>query len=648
MSRKANAITAPAGSGKTQKMAKHVATTPSGVVEIYTPTHRMGDAWRDSIKGYNPSKKVIVIKGREALDGNGTPLCAKHKLAAELSLKGLSVYPNLCRRSQGKGTAPSECPHYRQCAYIQQFGHADVYIYTHAHLPLERGELETWTPSSVVIDESFFQACLQTVTVPLSLLRDPGVPTKADALCADIHAHLAQHGLSRGLRKFLSFDNIGMLNEAREAVIRANNTKLKPGMAEADQAGFIRHAVSLYPLAVMLQHMAWAALSGHPIQAMDFDRETSTLTIHHRRNITRFDGEMNTKITLLDASASQLVIEPFFTVGTISPMHIPRRAVVTQCHSSRCSNASLIPTKHKSPARQDAAAVRLADVQTLINRLEARGLKVLVVGPSGITGNPGNDIPSLLTVRAGSDLAHFNALRGVDHWGKMDAVVLVGRNQPSAVDVENIARSLYWDSEQPLTLTGQWTTEQRGYRMAGGVTCVDVEVHVDPRVQAVLEQIREQESLQALDRLRLFRSSHSRPVYVLSNVVLDLDVHRLLDWHDLTHGTRLEQAGEALACGVLPLRPAWLSEQFPVLWKTEKAAKEDVSRARGWDEELKKAQNSNIDTIGKMSLFGYQHQYKYPSQRSWSWCLADSPDSVLVQQKLEKLLAESVQMKAAS
>jgi hypothetical protein len=644
MTQRATVIKGPCGSGKTQQMAEHIALHETGVVEVYQPTHRLGDEWKASILSYNPGKRVIVIKGREALDAQKQPLCIKHQLANQLSQKGLSVYPNLCRSSQGKGKAPLECDRYQHCAYVQQFGKADVYVYTHAHLPLKRGELETWKPSLVVVDESFFQSCLQKLDVPAALLLHPALPPNAAAICRDIYQHLTHNDLAVGVRRILSQSTLTALNEARAAVIKANKAKLLPTMGAVQQAPLIALAVSFHALIIFLQHLAWSALTNYRIQSLDFDATAQMLTVHHRRDITRFNSQATApRFVLLDASASQMVIEPFFTVGTIPPMHIDRKAVVTQCRSTRCSNTSLIPASQKAPARQQDAADRLHDVQVLIDRLEGRGLQVLVVGPSAITGNPTRNISSLLTVSPGSELAHFNAVRGVDHWKLLDAIVLIGRNQPPATSVEDIARALFWGSPNPLTLSGQWTTVDKGYRAPGEFSGVDVEVHADPRVQAVHEQMREEESLQAIDRLRLIYPTTVKRVFVLSNLVLDLEVHQLLDWHDITHGTRLEQAKEALACGVLPLRPKWLSDRFGALWSTEKSAKEDVTRTHG--EGFKKAHISNSISIGKLSPFGYYYQYKYPSQRHWSWCLADSPEPVLVRQQLTALLNEAVQVR---
>ena len=54
---------------------------------------------------------------------------------------------------------------------------------------------------------------------------------------------------------------------------------------------------------------------------------------------------------------------------------------------------------------------------------------------------------------------------------------------------------------------------------------VQVQVHPDWRAQLLLEQVREAESEQALDRLRLLRGEgKQRQVYVLSNVPLNVTV----------------------------------------------------------------------------------------------------------------------------
>ena len=99
-----------------------------------------------------------------------------------------------------------------------------------------------------------------------------------------------------------------------------------------------------------------------------------------------------------------------------------------------------------------------------------------------------------------------------------------------------------------------------------GRSCVVVDVHADPRCQAILEQIRERESEQAIDRLRLIHRERPARVILLSNVVLDIAVDRLVTWRGLMP-VRLAVAAARLD-GVLPLAPRWLTARFPDLWGT--------------------------------------------------------------------------------
>ena len=626
---------APAGMGKTQLAAEMIANS-NHIWEVYQPTHKLGDEWRDSILKYNPGKRVVVIKGRDALDVKGNPLCQRQTAAAQLTQAGLSVYPHLCRQSAGKGKAPVACPHYHTCAYIAQYQAADVYIYTHAHLPLTRSELETWQPHGVVIDESFFQSCLQKIVFPLALLKNPALPTGAAALCGDIHTGLLSVAATHCDYLFAKHHHSQGLMQAINALMSQQGAGLVPSMTAGQQTAVISQIMNVQPLIMLLKHLGQAFVVGAPIQSIDV--KDGLVTVHHRRDITRLSaGGTPPKVFLLDASASQLVLDPFFDVGTIEPLRVARKAYVIQCHATRCSTSSLVPSKHKTAVKIDAAADRLQDVQHLINRLALRGLTGLVVGPSAITGNHKQNKPALLQSPQGWELAHFNALRGVDGWKLKDTIVLIGRNQPPAEAVEDIARGLFYDSPKRLTLTGQYTTAERGYRMAGGVGVgVDVQVHADSRVQAVLAQLREEESLQAIDRLRLLHATEERPVFVLSSVPLNLDVHQLASWKDITHGHRLEQAW-ARSNGVLPMSPAWLARSFPDLWATEKAAKDDVGGA------AKRTENTNVLTIGKFRLFN--HEYKSSKQKRWSHGLADTDNVKSVQQRLETLLGYRVTVK---
>ena len=212
-----------------------------------------------------------------------------------------------------------------------------------------------------------------------------------------------------------------------------------------------------------------------------------------------------------------------------------------------CSRNRLLSFDGADEAEQARAANRLRDVRHLAEVEAATGRRVLLVTYKSAEERLG-PIPGVAVV-------HFGALRGVDRFKDFDTVIIAGREQPAPGAVEALARSLFGDEEEPLALGGAWTTELRPYRMRDGSRRgVEVAVHPDPRVQAILEQIRERETEQAIDRLRLIHRDRPARVIVLSNVPLDLTVDRLVTWNEIMPD-RLTVAAARLD-GVLPLAPA--------------------------------------------------------------------------------------------
>lgn len=197
---------------------------------------------------------------------------------------------------------------------------------------------------------------------------------------------------------------------------------------------------------------------------------------------------------------------------------------------------------------------------------------------------------------------------------------------------------MFFDDPEPLRLTGEWAEAPRGYRYKFGRKGVDVQVHPDPRVQAIVEQIRENESLQAVDRLRLIHNIEQKTVYLLSNLPLDIDVDELRPWDEIINGgNRLEQAWDRQKEGVLSLNPAWLAANFPDLWVTKAAAKKDVSRSH------KEGQSSNRISIRRLSLFEFE--YKSARERVWHRAVSRFSSESSVAEALQKALGEVVSVR---
>ena len=602
------------------------------MTEVYVPTHALAQEWHDAILRMNPGKRVQIIRGRDAEVQPGVFYCARHTLAKDLSSAGVAVYQNLCSKQQAPGTPPIECPHYQNCSYVDQFGYADVYIYTHAHLALERGALEFWNPRNVIIDESFFQSLIEHVTVPMALMMHPSMPVPAKQLCSDVAIALssgaplqARFAAARGAR--------GELN----AAIKALETRpaLSPTWTDAAQRSVLANTINFKPVRLLLAQLAAESLIRSTPQSVTFDK-LGDIVLHHKRLIKRFDRPDGSQpnIFILDASANREVIEPFFQIAKFASMAVPRAAHVVQCHSTRCSTTSLVPTRNSDPKSIAGAVQRLADLEHLLRRLAFGGARLLLVGPSAVVGNPRTGVQPLIAVPACCELAHFNGVRGIDKWKNCEVVVIIGRNEPPITEVENIARALFLADPLPLQLSGQWQYKERGYRLAASAQGVNTAVHADLRVQAVLEQLRESESLQAVDRLRLIHSPTEKLVILLSNVVLDIDVHETRTWDELINGTRLEQAWDACGGVVLPLNPAWLAANTAGLWPTAAAAKKDVDRAN------QKGHFSNMTSLRKMSLLSYQYRLLQRSQ--WSRCLSTLTKPAQVAAALKKLIGQAV------
>jgi hypothetical protein len=628
---RAQVIKAPAGIGKTVEAARAVAATHL-IVEVYVPTHANAKEWLDLIKQANPTKRVVIIAGRSAEGDDGNPLCAKDKLAEELARAGLSVYPHLCSRGQGAGVPPITCEHYERCPYIGQFQFAEVYIYVHAYLALPRTALEKWQPGWVIIDESFFQSCIGEIDIPFALLRHPDIPPAAQALCREIADLLSANQSVRGCIGNACATKT--MKQARKALSKAGATLL-PTMTEKEQRKALKSAASFSHVAKLLSHLASVTYLDFP-QSVIVKQSEQKVTIHYRKppsqRFIRPDGSYP-ELHILDASASPIILSRFFEIGKVFPLAVERKAHVIQCHSTRCATQSLAPERNSDKKSAEEAERRLRDIEHLVRRHAEDGQRVLVIGPSAVVGNPRTKIKPLIAIPDHCAFAHFNALRGIDVWKDFDVAIVVGRNQPPVDAVEDIARAVFACDFDPLQLSGKWSDEPRGYRLKGQMAGVEVPVHPDPRIQAVVEQIRECESTQAVDRLRLIHSTKPKTVILLSNTPLDIDVDELRTWDEVIYGSRLEQAWDKLD-GVLPLSAVWLAKRFPELWKTAEAAKMDVKR------NCKKGQTPNSIYIRNLTLFAYE--YKPAHQRVWSRCLSRFPSLTIAAQTLQNILGEAV------
>ena len=103
------------------------------------------------------------------------------------------------------------------------------------------------------------------------------------------------------------------------------------------------------------------------------------------------------------------------------------------------------------------------------------------------------------------DAVHFNGLSGLDRWGDVGGLIVLGRTLPAPATVEALCAAL--TGQMPIAAaegSGWWYgTEERRIRLAGGRThAVPGEVHADPTAEAIRWSICEAELIQAMGRGR--------------------------------------------------------------------------------------------------------------------------------------------------
>jgi broad specificity phosphatase PhoE len=128
----------------------------------------------------------------------------------------------------------------------------------------------------------------------------------------------------------------------------------------------------------------------------------------------------------------------------------------------------------------------------------------------------------------------------------------------------------------------------------------------------VVEQSREAEMIQAVDRLRLIHNEKRKTVYILCSIPLDIPGDELVTWKQLTGDRRLADAlAECDESGwdALPLAAKQLHRLFPKLWGTERAAERRLAKNPA------KAYRDIIRVWGVLS------DYRAPGQTRWSRAL---------------------------
>jgi peptidoglycan hydrolase-like protein with peptidoglycan-binding domain len=176
--------------------------------------------------------------------------------------------------------------------------------------------------------------------------------------------------------------------------------------------------------------------------------------------------------------------------------------------------------------------------------------------------------------------AHFGALRGRNMAQDCETGIVVGRNLPPPRELERLARAFAVALDRPFTPLPEpapgerlfYPKREEAVRMRDGTGHgIEIDYHPDPTAQAMLRQIRDAETVQAIDRVR----AHFRPkrFIIMGASMPDMTFDRAVRFTDLHKGgTRLERVAQS---GVVPLSIAEMFRVFPRVWGSKDTLKRD-------------------------------------------------------------------------
>ncbi len=288
------------------------------------------------------------------------------------------------------------------------------------------------------------------------------------------------------------------------------------------------------------------------------------ILLHTRAEVRDTVGGL--PILYLDATAPMRIVRHF----------LPRMEVLAEVQAAAphmrvhqvvggWGKTSLVPSPRAAPEenrRREGLCRWLADFVAL--KAEGNGMVITYQAiEQTFAEHPG-----------GLRTAHFNAQRGLDVFGNVRAIAVVGRPLPQVLELRDMA----------LALTGRAVPledgrqETRGVLMADGTGAgINVRAYEDEDLEALRVAITEAEVIQAIGRGRGVNRTADNPldVFLFADVVAPLPVDRLIRWDAIRPGV----VERMWARGAVLLSPVDATEAYPDLFGSANAAQLALRRA---------------------------------------------------------------------
>ena len=528
---------------------------PKQPVVVPTPTIELAATSAEA--AIQSGLRAVVIRGRDAPRASGwTPLsatdrglmCIDPDAPADAMHAVEGVQNTVCtRRINGE---VHNCPHFAICPYQLQRSEAkdvDVIYLAHQHLFTEKPEFIT-TPSALVIDESFWQAGLVEVPKKIAcdlLCRERPITNKAGVKdVADTQfLQMANSNLSNAIKACIggpltvtalryagitshmaaSAGRLWWLTKIASGItpgIDAVSRKKRRGVVEHNNKTVSKYARAWKIVSDLLTSgkacTAWLQCGVLKTE----DGEVPGAAMKFRREIAK--GWTNIPTLLLDATLQTELARWYFPNLQVTTMPYPAtpHARVVQILGAPVSANKLGKSDKKSEKNNKTAHNHQLDIARYIEIKASQHQRVLVVSQMDIEiGLRAIGLPENV------EIAHFNATRGLDHWGPqpgkpgVDYALIIGRTLPQPNAVESLAECI---SGVPVAPLGRWFLKADG----------GSEYHHDPVAEACRWGVCEAELVQTIGRARSVNRQGDNPVVVevMNDVALPVPVDATVGW----------------------------------------------------------------------------------------------------------------------
>ncbi|PJI37368.1 toprim domain-containing protein [Ferrovibrio sp.] len=535
------AIRAAAGLGKSTQALQEIHARGL-VADYFVPSFALAKEQAARL----PAGAAVAIRGRTHVDADNPPLCAKHEAATALQKVGLGQLsaPLLCGKIDPT-TGRRPCPHARECGYLKQFNDpAPIRFYAHEWLPLP--ERNARTPQVAVVDESFRDSIERHRSWEVADLFAAGklyrtlAAAVADGNLIEVAtAHNA--ALDAALDAAPPWANIEIHPEMNVGEVLAKLAKMENDTDERRRLSFLR-AVK---------------------RAVDGNNPVS-IWHHSQGEVGKIHAAWLAPVTFVSSSVPRLYIDASLSAGivdVVSPgVEVLNIAARRNARVIQVADTAL--SRHRLDSNNDHLASRMIE---FITRQTGENPNGAVIAPKSWLDAHGSRLPCCIKQ------AHYGALRGLNTMEQADWLVVIGRNEPPPWAVEKVARAWFAGDMEPGTVTREQTQLAA---KSGDVATITQTTFQDPRCREILESIREQESLQAVDRLRLIHATQPKKIFLLSNLPLPgLPPDELATLDELLLPGRI--ATVILRDGVV-VGPALLASRHPDLFISSDAARREL------------------------------------------------------------------------